>query len=415
MTPDIDIRIDRFVNRKLHPAAARAMAHEALDDADLFEELTAVAVAQASLESASTTDRALAQSALDDPDLFDTLVARGAIEAAVRTPFRSKRPAILVAAAIAVAAGLLTFFVLRPASHSVQPPAPQARSVVTTPAVAPTILLTTDLQPARSRNAPVFRGDVRGGDARGGDAASRPPRSDGAIVSIEDDVATVNLGSLDGLSKGTELLAGRIVITTVFRDHARGDISEGEMVHTGDPVRVPNQAHIAAILQQADALAANGDLKAAREVARNAIAGGPSGETRPLLERLAALDYRAGAPDAARERYEVAVNNFDQPPAAGSREQAATLANYGALLLVNGDRDRAGELLQKALAQAPAPALRSQILNNLGAVAELGGDQAKAADYYNQALAQNTSKADRTVESTNLARVGKHPLAGEHK
>ena len=112
MTPDIDSRIDRFVNRKLHPASARAMAHEALDDADLFEELTAVAVAQAALESTATTDRALAQSALDDPDLFDTLVARGAIEAAVRTPFRTKRPAILVAAAIAIAAGLLTFFVL---------------------------------------------------------------------------------------------------------------------------------------------------------------------------------------------------------------------------------------------------------------------------------------------------------------
>src|SRR5277367_4393248 len=111
MTPDIDSRIDRFVNRKLHPAAARALAHEALDDADLFDELTAVAVAQAALQSPATTDRALAQSALDDPDLFDTLVARGAVEAAVRTPFRSKRPAILVAAAVAVAAGLLTFFV----------------------------------------------------------------------------------------------------------------------------------------------------------------------------------------------------------------------------------------------------------------------------------------------------------------
>jgi hypothetical protein len=363
-----------------------------------------VAVVQAALESAATTDRALAQSALDDPDLFDTLVARGAIEAAVRTPFRNRRPAILVAAAVAVAAGLLTFFVLRPSSHPVQPATPPAIAVVATPAVAPTILLTADLQPVRSRNAPVFRD----GDARGGARASRPPRSDGAIVSIEDDVATVNLGSIDGLVQGTELLAGRIVITTVFRDHARGEISESDLVHAGDPVRVPNGVYIAAILQQADALAANGDLNAARDVARNAIAAGGSGETRPLLERLAALDYRPGAPDAAREHYEVAVNNFGQPPAAGSREQAATLANYGALLLVNGDRDRAGELLQKALAQAPASALRSQILNNLGAVAELGGDQAKAADYYTQALAKNTSKTDRSVAAANLDRVGKH-------
>ena len=82
---DLD-RIERYMNRELHPAAARAMAHEALDDSDLFEELTAVALVQAALESPATTDRSLAQSALDDEDLFDTLVARGAAEAAMRTP-----------------------------------------------------------------------------------------------------------------------------------------------------------------------------------------------------------------------------------------------------------------------------------------------------------------------------------------
>ena len=43
----------------------------------------------------------------------------------------------------------------------------------------------------------------------------------------------MNLGSIDGLAKGTELetshdkQAGRIVITTVFRDHARGEIEAG--------------------------------------------------------------------------------------------------------------------------------------------------------------------------------------------
>ncbi len=398
-TPDLDSRIDRFVNRKLHPAAARALAHEALDDADLFDELTAVAMAQAALESPATTDRALAQSALDDQDLFDTLVARGAVEAAVRVPNRRGHRTIVVAGLAAIAAGLLTFLVLRPSARPVPAPVQQTRAAVTKPAVPPTILLSSALQPARSRATPIFRG---------ADAATRPPKSGGMVVSIEDGVATVNLGSIDGLAQGTELLGGRIVITAVFRDHARGEIEAGEEIHTADPVRVPNRAHFAAILQQVDALAAAGDLKAARAVARDAIAAGSSGETRRLLERLATLDYQAGAPDAAREHYEVAVNNFDQPPAASSAEQAITLANYGALLLLSGDRDRAGELLRKALAQAPSPALRSQILNNLGAVAELRGDQAKAADYYNQAMAQNTSKADRTVEETNLARVGKH-------
>ena len=88
MQSDLNSRIDRFWNRELHPAAARAMAHEALDDSDLFEELSAVALVRAALESSATTDRGLAQAALADDDLFDTLVARGALEAAIRSPQR---------------------------------------------------------------------------------------------------------------------------------------------------------------------------------------------------------------------------------------------------------------------------------------------------------------------------------------
>jgi len=400
MELDLNTRIDRFMNRELHPAAARALAHQALDDADLFEELTAVALVQAALKSPATTDRSLAQSALDDENLFDTLVARGAVEASVRTPFRSKRPAILIAAGAAIAAGLLTFFVLRPSTHPVQSPAQEAGAIVTKPAVAPAILLTADLQPVHSGNAPVFRG---------GDTASRPPRSEGTVLSIEDGIATVNLGSIDGLAKGTELLAGRIVITTVFRDHARGRIAAGDAIHANDPIHVPNAAHLAAILQQVDTLAANRDLKAARDLARNALANGSPGETRQLLVRLATLDYQAGAPDAARDRYEVAINNLDQPPPASPTEQATTLAGYGALLLLNGDRERAGEMLQKALAKAVDPELRSQILNNLGAVQELRGDRDGAAGLYHQALAQAKSKADRTIQEANLARVARHP------
>ena len=85
---------------------------------------------------------------------------------------------------------------------------------------------------------------------------------------------------------------------------------------------------------------------------------------------LAALDYQAGDAAAAREHYQTAVNNFDQPPAATPAERASTLANYGALALLNGDRPLAEDLLRKALAQAPDPALRSQILNNLGVIAQ---------------------------------------------
>src|SRR5580700_5775524 len=172
---DLNARIERYMNRELHPAAARAMAHEALDDSDLFEELTAVALVQAALESPATTDRALAKSALDDQDLFDTLVARGAVEAAVRVPNRRGHRTIVIAALAAVAAVLLTFLVLRPSVRpSVHSAAQQARASVTKPAVSPTILLSGVLEPARSPGAPIFRGSG---------AASRPPKSGGMVVS----------------------------------------------------------------------------------------------------------------------------------------------------------------------------------------------------------------------------------------
>ncbi len=342
MQSDLNSRIDRFWNRELHPAAARAMAHEALDDSDLFEELSAVALVRAALESSATTDRGLAQAALADDDLFDTLVARGALEAAIRSPQR--RNYWPIAAALAVAAGLLTFFVLRPSSHPVR--------------FIPNVSLSSDLKPARSPDAPLFRG---------GDTVSRAPKSEGAITAVEDGIATVNLGSIDGLTKGTALpiTGGHILITTVFRDHARGQVVDGHGT-AKDPVRVPNSTYIAAILQQADALAASGNLNGARDVARQALAAGTPGETRPLLERLAALDYQAGASDAAREHYQIAVNNFDQPPVASPAERAATLANYGALALLNGDDSRAQDLLKKALPLATDPTLRSQITYNLG-------------------------------------------------
>jgi tetratricopeptide (TPR) repeat protein len=367
MELDRNIRIDRYVNRELHPAAARAMAHEALDDSDLFEELTAVALVQAALESPATTDRGLAQSALDDENLFDTLVARGAAEAAIRAPQRRKYWPFAVAGVAAAAAGLLTFLAVRPHPQPDRQSAQPAHAAIAKPGVAPAILLTAELQPAHSRSAPVFRGV---------NAASRPPKSDGVIVSVEDGVATVNLGSLDGLAKGTELPVvrdrqiARIVITTVFRNRARGEILNGDAIQLNDLVRIPNATHLSAIRQQVDALAASGDLKTARDVARKALASGSPGETRQMLERLAALDFQAGAPDAARERYEVAVNIFDQPPAASSNEKATTLASYGALCLLSGDPQRADDLLQKALANATDATLRSQILHNLGAAAQ---------------------------------------------
>ena len=361
------MNIDQFATRELSPAAARK----------------------------------LAQQALEDPELFDACVARGALEAsldapavraALAIPARHK-PWVIALSAVA-AAWLLAFVVWRSVvSHQSHQPAGQARAIVSKPEVLPSpaalpsldaaasnrpLLLASDLRPVRPTGARVFRG---------GSAPSRQPQSSGTITALEDGEATVNLGSLDGLTKGTQL--GSIVITTVFRDHARGKVVNGSAIQVNDRVSVPPSIHLAAVLHQVDALTASGDLIQGRALARNALAAGSSGETRALLERLAALDYRAGATDAAREHYEAAANDFDAPPRASASEQAATLNSLGALYLLRGDPQSAAKPLNQAASEtAIDPDLHSQILNNLGVLSEMNGDLAKARDDYSRAHSQ---------------------------
>lgn len=336
--------------------------------------------------------RALAQQALDDPDLFDALVASGAAEASLQHPAvlapARRMPWVIGLGAVA-AAVLLALFVWR-SSPSPQP----ARAVVSKPLIVASLngenggpaLLASELGPANSTSAPVFRGDT---------VVDREPQSTGTITAVTDGEASVSLGSLDGIQKGTTL--GAIVITTVFRDHARGRITKGAVVHTNDQVQVPPALHFAAVLHEVEALASSGNLNQARTLARSALAAGSSGESRTLLERLAALDYQAGAVDAAREHYEAAANNFFAPPAASPAEQAVTLNSLGALYLLRGDSASAFKPLNQAASQTTIdPDLRAQILNNLGVLSELNGDLAKARDYYTRAHAQ-----------ANLTRIGK--------
>jgi Flp pilus assembly protein TadD len=360
MKSDLDRTIDQFATRELSPAAARELAHQALEDADLFDALVARGAAEASLEAP-------------------------AVRAALSTPARRKQWAIALGAV--AAAWLLAIFVWRiVVSQQSHQPLQQARTSVSKPAILPSleaangrpVLLASELT-VRSSDAPVFRGS----DA----ATKRQPQSTGIITALDAGVATVNLGSLDGLAKGTEL--GSIVITTVFRDHARGKIAKGAAIHVNDRVQVPRSVHLAAVLREVNALAATGDLSQARELARKTLAAGSSGETRSLLEQLAALDYQAGAIDAAREHYEAAANNFYAPPAASPSEQAVTLNSLGALYLLRGDPDSAVKPLNQAAAQtAIDPDLRAQILNNLGVLSEMNGDLAKARDYYSRAHGQ---------------------------
>jgi Flp pilus assembly protein TadD len=375
MKPNLDSTIDQFATRELSPAVARQLAHQALEDADLFDALVARGAAEASLGAVGAS--------LKGP--------------ALSTPARRKQWTIALCAV--AAAWLLVIVVWRSvASRQIQQPSQQARAIVSKPAILPAlntadahqsarpVVLASQLHPVRSSDAPIFRG---------GDAATKhQPQSTGIITALDAGVATVNLGSLDGLAKGTAL--GPVAITTVFRDHARGNVTAAGAVHVNDRVQVPLAIHLAAVSNEVDALAASGDLDGARALARKTLAAGSSGETRALLERLAALDYQAGATDAAREHYEAAVNNFYAPPAAGPAEQAATLNSLGALYLLRGDPASAVKPLNQAAAQTSIdPDLHAQILNNLGVLYEMKGDLAKARDYYNRAHAQ-----------ANLARFG---------
>lgn len=168
----------------------------------------------------------------------------------------------------------------------------------------------------------------------------------------------------------------------------------------------PPAVHLAAVSHEVDALAASGDLEQARALARKALAAGSSAEMRKLLERLAALDYQAGATDAAREHYEAVANNFFATPAATPAEQASTLNSLGALYLLRGDSASAVKpLTQAAALTAIAPDLRAQILNNLGVLDEMRGDLAKARDDYNKASSETTSAPQRAAAQANLTRL----------
>ncbi len=412
MQPELERKIDLYARGQLSPADARALAQEALSRPDLFEELNAVALAKAASEInddvlehyvsgrlSPLEERNLAQEALNNEQLFDALATHGAVEKGLEDPgFRAavlKRPRSMVRifAIVGTIAAAVSFFTIY-----LRPPAPGPSNTTTTstlthvslkPTLDPSangaqpILLASQLQPG-SAGTPIFRGP---------EPESRPPLQRGAILSIEDKLPTVNLGSLDGLAKGTELqvfrdgqTVGRVVVTTVFRDRARGKIVAGQTIRVDDQVRTNDSVYLAAVLQQVDALTARGNLKKALDVAQKALAG--AGKNAKLLARIAGLEYQTGAVDAAVEHYEAAA-----------AEDPEALNSLAALYLLRGDCERAEGPLTQDKADVES-------LNNLGVAAELRGDSRKAAQYYNDALrAPGATKESQRSVQANLARV----------
>jgi hypothetical protein len=178
--------VDRFARGELSPSESRDLAQQALGDHDLFDELTSTAIARHGL------------------------------------PARGRRliwPRIaILSAAAAVILGVVLY-------------APRRNSQRVRPDVAitaPPILL--------ARNADSNIATFRGADTDG-----RESRATGSIELISDGIATIDLGSLDGLAKDAEVdvirsgkTIGKIKLTTIFRDHSRGEIASGSPARVRD-------------------------------------------------------------------------------------------------------------------------------------------------------------------------------------
>jgi hypothetical protein len=169
---------------------------------------------------------------------------------------------------------------------------------------------------------------------RAAEPDSRAARVSGSVIQVGDGAVTIDLGSLDGLAKGSEVelvrngqAIGKLTLTTIFRDHARG-LAAGISVHVKDSVRVPQQIVVRAALDQIDALVARGDIDAARHIAEQA--SNESGDSASM--------------------------------------SAVDLNNLGVISELHSDRSKAQMFYERALRQNPLQPARQSIEANLGRV-----------------------------------------------
>ncbi|MCU1272854.1 MAG: hypothetical protein JWO48_285 [Bryobacterales bacterium] len=413
--PPLEDRKARYMRSDLTAAEARELGQESLADPELFEDLTFSALAKAALSSQSVRKQ------LQQADSGTKVV---------RFPRRIR---VLLAGVAAVAASVfISLYSLRSSFLRQNPPSPAQNPTGITglvpslkPALASTaklgqpVLLASGLLPEQAERdgAQVFRSP---------EPDSRAPQSTGSIISIEDRLATIDLGSRDGLRKGSELHVfrdehstqpvGRLVVTTVFRERARGRIPAGQQIEVHNQIRVPAAVYLEALLQRVDALAGQGDSVAARTWAEKAVGWAqatkvPPGERRKALERLAGLEYQAGSYEAAEKHYQSAADSLNSLPATSDRDEAAIFNNLAVLHLLRGDYNGAEMPLSRAVSKSPkADSVYGRSVNNLAVLAELRGDRRKAEALYSDALrafagmADSSGKGRRAVE-TNLARL----------
>lgn len=236
---------------------------------------------------------------------------------------------------------------------TVSSPAPPSASTttLTQPASPEPVLLTARAEEIRGR----------GGEFRGTTADTHVPKREGTIVSVVDGSATIDLGSLDGIARGTVVRVfrgnhdaiGTIIVDRVFRERARGTAVSTDRLRPGDVAELDPAVHVGALVSAASDRLAAGDAEGARA----------------LAERAAALTPSAGV-----------------LPGQVSRAVADTLNDVGARLIANKQYADAEAVLQRAKDHASG-ATAVRVTNNLAAAAALRADFATAEQRYKDALA----------------------------
>jgi hypothetical protein len=219
--------LDRFARGELSAAESRGLAEKALGDHDLFAELTSTAIARTELAN-------------------------------LRPAKRTWPRIAIFAAAAAVILGVILCTAQR-----------KSRPVRSDAAISGTPILL-------ARNA-----DSNAATYRGSNIDSREPRATGLVESVAHGIASIDLGSVDGLAKDDEVdvirdgqAIGKTRLTTIFRDHSRGEVANGSPIRPNDQVRVPSGARMLATLDQIDAAMARGESQKALRIAQLASVEG---------------------------------------------------------------------------------------------------------------------------------------------
>lgn len=320
-------------------------------------------------ELSAADERRLAQAALDDPDLFDQLTAAAAITTAqkpqhVEVPHRWRAIAI-VGGALAASIVASLVYLSRSAGDAPSPipvenisgrsaSAPSMRKWPPGPVATAPILLTASLDAERTA---TFRADA---------AFRRVPKDAGVVTSVDDGTVEIDLGAIDGMTQGLALANG-LTITTVFRERSRGRTGGSPAVRQGDRVSVPPDVYAAAVIEQLAARRTSGDLTGAAALAETALTrAGQSGASPDLTARLA---NELAVLQIERGDYQEADRTLQTVRETAS---AATMSrvqnNRGAAAALRGDRAAAETFYRDALAGA-ASAERAAIEKNLAALA----------------------------------------------